>query len=127
MGTNATGRSDGKLANKIGRIEGSFAPRLVEMLESPAYRALSQAGHRILSRLEIELGHHGLKANGHLICTHDNFEKYGVHRNGIGPAIREVVALGLVQVMVKGRGGNGGYRIPARYRLTYRATKDAEP
>ena len=35
-------------------ISGPFAPRLIEMMNSPAYRVLSLAAHRILSRLEIE-------------------------------------------------------------------------
>jgi hypothetical protein len=45
-------------------IGGRFAWRLTEMLESPAYAALSLSGHRILSRLEIELGNHGGTDNG---------------------------------------------------------------
>jgi hypothetical protein len=41
---------------KRGSIDGAFAWRLVEMLESPAYRALSLSAHRVMARLEIELG-----------------------------------------------------------------------
>jgi hypothetical protein len=36
-----------------------FSARLVRMLESPAYRALSLSAHRVLSRIEVELAHHG--------------------------------------------------------------------
>ena len=46
------------------QIGGQFAPRLIEMLESPAYRALSLSGHRILDRIEIEMAHHGGTDNG---------------------------------------------------------------
>ena len=40
-------------------IDTPFVPHRIEMLESPAYRALSRGGHRVLARLEIELA--GLK------------------------------------------------------------------
>ena len=41
------------------RILGQFAPRTIEMMASPAYRALSLSGHRVLSRAEIEFAAHG--------------------------------------------------------------------
>ena len=44
---------------KQNSIGGQFAPRLIEMLESPAYRALSLSGRRVLERIEIELAQHG--------------------------------------------------------------------
>ena len=46
------------------RISGQFAVRLIEMLESPAYRALSVSAHRVISRIEIELASHGGNDNG---------------------------------------------------------------
>ena len=49
-------------------IPGQFAPRLIEMLESPAYCVLSLSARRVLDRLEIELGHHGGKDNGRTSC-----------------------------------------------------------
>jgi hypothetical protein len=48
------------------QIGGQVAPRLIEMLESPAYRALSLSGHRVLDRIEIEMAHHGGTDNGKL-------------------------------------------------------------
>jgi hypothetical protein len=41
-------------------------PRLIEMLRSPAYRALSRAAHQVLARIEIELADHGGMDNGKL-------------------------------------------------------------
>ena len=41
------------------KINGQWSPRLVEMLCSPAYRALNLSEHRVLSRVEIELANHG--------------------------------------------------------------------
>jgi hypothetical protein len=51
-------------------INGAFAWRLIEMLESPANRVLSLSAKRILERLEIELYLHGGKPseNGKLPC-----------------------------------------------------------
>jgi hypothetical protein len=33
------------------RIEGQFAPRRIEMIESPAFRELRLSAHRVLARL----------------------------------------------------------------------------
>jgi hypothetical protein len=101
------------------RISGQWSPRLIEMLESPAYRALSLSGHRVISRIEIELAHHGGNDNGQLPVTYEDFIEYGVHRHSIAPAIREAVALGFIEVTKRGRGGNAESREPSLYRLTF--------
>jgi hypothetical protein len=106
-----------------GQISGQFAPRLVEMLESPAYRALSLSAHRIISRVEIELAHHGGNDNGRLPVTYDNFESYGIDRHAIRPAIREAVALGFLEITRPGRAGNAEFRTPNLFRITYRLAK----
>jgi hypothetical protein len=105
-----------------GSIEGPFAWRLVEMLESPAYRVLSLSAHRIIARLEIEMAHHGGKPeeNGRLPCTYEHFAEFGLHRHAIAPAIRELVSLGFIEITQQGCAGNAGYRQPTLYRLTYR-------
>ncbi|RWC38328.1 hypothetical protein [Mesorhizobium sp.] len=108
-------------------IGGQFLWQLVEMKESPAWRVLSQSGHRILSRLEIEMAHHGGKDNGKLPTTFDQFEEYGIHRHAIAPAIREVVALGFVEITEKGRAGNAEWRRPSLFRLTYRESALCNP
>ncbi|WP_080918726.1 hypothetical protein [Manganibacter manganicus] len=121
---NETGRAR---KGKRTQIAGQFAWRLVEMMESPAYRALSLSAHRILARLEIEHAHHGGEDNGKLPCTFDHFAEYGIHRHAIAPAIRETVALGFVEVTEAGRAGNAAWRRPTLFRLTYRHTKLTEP
>ena len=107
-------------------IGGQFAPRLIEMLEAPAYRVLSLSALRILDRIEIEHAHHGGTDNGKLPVTYDDFEKYGIHRHAIGPAIREAVALGFIVITREGRAGNAEWRIPNLYRLTYRFAEDVQ-
>ncbi|MEH2501554.1 hypothetical protein V1290_000365 [Bradyrhizobium sp. AZCC 1578] len=101
-------------------IVGQWAARTVEMLESPAYRVLSLSAHRVISRIEVELAHHGGKENGRLPVTYENFEEYGIDRQAIAPAIREAEALGFIEVTERGRAGNAEFRKPNRYRLTYR-------
>jgi hypothetical protein len=116
-----TGRAapvDPQQREKRTSIGGQFAPRLIEMLESPAYRVLCLGAHRVIARIEIELGHHGGADNGKLPITYDQFQEYGMDRQTVGPAIREAQALGFITV-IAGRAGNAEFRSPSLYGLTY--------
>jgi hypothetical protein len=99
---------------------GSFAGRLVEMLESWPYRVLSLSAHRVLSRIEVEFMHHAGTENGKLPVTFDQFVEYGIERGCIAPAIRELVALGFIEVTEHGVAGNADERRPNLFRLTFR-------
>ena len=101
------------------KIVGQFAPRTVSMLRSPAMRALSLSGRRILDRIEIELASHGGRDNAKLPVTFCDFEQYGIDRHAIGPGIREACVLGFVELTRRGRAGNGEFRAPNLFRLTY--------
>ncbi|MYZ47330.1 hypothetical protein [Propylenella binzhouense] len=118
----ATGRSKRRT-----KIAGQFAARTIEMIDSPAFRVLSLSARRVLDRLEIELASHGGMDNGRLPVTFDQFERYGIHRHAIAPAIREAEALGFVEVTEHGRAGNAEHRAPNKFRLTYRHTEAANP
>jgi hypothetical protein len=111
------------------RISGQWSPRLIEMLESPAYRALSLSAHRVISRIEIELAHHGGNDNGRLPVTKQDFIAYGIHNDAVAPAIREAEALGFIRVTEPGRGGNAEYRQPKLFFLTFAHSREsrAEP
>ena len=100
------------------RIGGQWSPRLIEMLESPAYRVLSVSAHRVISRIEIEHASHGGSENGNLPVTKQNFMDYGMDHNAVAPAIREAEALGFIR-MKRGRGGNADHRQPNRFFLTF--------
>ena len=78
------------------------------------------AAHRVLARLEVELMHHGGNENGKLAVPYQQFEDCGVERHAIGPALRELEALGFVEIVERGVSGNAAYRKPNIYRLTYR-------
>ena len=107
-------------------INGQFATRRIEMLESPAYRVLSRSAHMVLARIEIELAHHGGNDNGRLPVTSENFVEYGMHRTSVAPAIREAEALGFIRITERGHGGNAEYRSPNRFYLTYAHTRDSK-
>ena len=100
-------------------IEGPFVPYRREMLESPAFRALSHSALRILHRLEIEHMAHAGTENGNLICTYQDFVDYGLSMGAIKPALSQLVALGFIKIEIQGRRSSGGLKIPSRYRLTY--------
>jgi hypothetical protein len=107
-------------------IGGQFAPRRIDMLSSPAYRVLSLSARRVLDRLEIEMAGHGGTDNGRLPCTYDDFQRYGIDRHSIAPAIREAEALGFIEITQRGCAGNAEWRSPNYFRLTYRHTKNSK-
>jgi hypothetical protein len=105
-------RSALKNFRRRNRILGQFAARTIEMMEAPGWSVLSLAARRILDRIEIEQAHHGGKDNGKLPVTFDQFVAYGMHRHSIGPALRELCALGYIEITEHGRAGNGEWRRP---------------
>jgi hypothetical protein len=109
------------------RIAGQFTALLTDMLESPAWRALSLSARRVLDRVAIELRHHGGHEGNGLCVTYADFHKYGIHRHAIPPAIREAVALGFLRITQQGRAGNAEYRRSTLYKLTFVNTVDGEP
>jgi hypothetical protein len=110
--------------NKRPKIKGPYVVRTSRMLNSPAFRALSLTGHRILARIELELCRHAGKDNGTLIITYEDFKRYGIHHHAIGPGLRELEALGFIEIMQRGRAGNADQRRPHMFRLTYLPTDD---
>lgn len=125
---NSTGRSTARRADaRHGRISGAFVPRTLDMLESPALRALSLSARRVLDRIEIELCRHAGGDNGRLPVTFADFAAYGIDRHAIAPALREAEALGFIEITERGRAGNAEYRSPNMFRLTYRHTAAAPP
>lgn len=104
---------------KRNQIDGQFSARLIEMLESPAYRVLSLTAHRVMDRIAIELAHHGGNDNGKLPVTYEQFMEYGIDRQAIAPAIRELEALGFIEITQRGRPSAGEFRWPNLFRITW--------
>jgi hypothetical protein len=103
---------------KRNQIDGQFNARLIEMMESPAYRVLSLSARRVLDRIMVELAHHGGNDNGKLPVTYEHFVEYGIDRHAVAPAIRELEALGFIEVTQRGRPSAGEFRLPNLFRLT---------
>jgi hypothetical protein len=104
-----------------------FVKRPLAMLKSPAFRALSLTGHRILARIEIEHCAHRGKDNGALPVTHQSFRLFGIDRDAVAPGIREVEALGFTKITQRGIAGNAEYRRPNMFRQTYLPADGKEP
>jgi hypothetical protein len=107
-------------------INGAYVPHRLDMLQSPAWRALGGAARAVLDRIEIERMKHSGQKNGDLIVTYNDFVAYGMRRPSIAPAIRQAVALGLLEITQRGRRSAAGAN-PAHYRLTYLPTPDGDP
>ena len=124
------GRSDTRRKNsRRTAIDGPFIPYRREMIESPAFRALSNSALRILHRLEIEHMAHAGTENGNLVCTYQDFVDYGLSMGAIKPALSQLVALGFIEIKIQGRRSSGGVKMPSCYRLTYlpESGVDAKP
>lgn len=115
-----------KRKTNIRNVNGQYIMRPTAMLKSPAFAALSLSEHRILFRIEIEHASKGGTANGKLPVTHENFRKFGIHRNIVGPSLRAVCALGFIQITEQGVAAAGAMRTPTQFRITYQRT-DAAP
>jgi hypothetical protein len=103
-------------------IDAQFLRLPLDVLNSFALRALNIHEVRVLRRVEIEHVSQRGKRNGSLIVTYADFEAHGVQRKEIGPSLRVLQALGLLEMTREGRGGNREYRSPHLWRLTYLAT-----
>ena len=91
-----------------------------EVANSFAWRAASLGCHRFIWRLCEEHMAQGGRENGNLITTYDNLLEYGIpSRSTIAEAQREAVALGLVILGKRGRGGNAEYREAHRWGLAF--------
>jgi len=115
---------------KRNQISGQFSAKLIEMLESPAWRTLSLSARRIIERIEIELANHGGNDNGRLPVTYQDFVDHGIHLAAVAPAIREAEALGFIRITERGRGGNAEFRSPNLFLLTFaygRGSRSKEP
>ncbi len=90
-----------------------------DMMESPAWRAMTPPARKVLDRILIEQMAHAGAENGNLIVTYDDFADYGVRRQSIHEAIEVVQALGWIAVTRKGGRSVGGVKRPSTYALTF--------
>jgi hypothetical protein len=100
-------------------IAGQWISRPRQLVDSPVMAVLSQSGFRALNRIESEHLAHGGAENGKLPVTYADFERSGIHKDAVAPALRELEALGIIETTRKGYGGAAELRVPSLYRLTY--------
>jgi hypothetical protein len=110
---------------KPSQIAGQWVSRPRQLTESPAMRVLSKVAHLALMRIEVEHMSHGGAQNGRLPITYIQFEDWGIHPNYVASALRELPALGIVEVTRTGYAGAADKREPSLYRLTYLTAHDA--
>ena len=109
------------------KINGFFVGHRIEVIGSPAYAAAGKTARRILDCIEVEWSTNGKgQNNGAIIFTHKKFRKAGIHHDAVGPAVREVEALGLASVK-RGVAGKGKQNAASVFRLTYLPADGKEP
>jgi hypothetical protein len=110
------------------KISEQFVYYTRDMIDSPAYRALSLQARKVLRRLELEHMAHGGQDNGKLPCRYHDFINYGCRKNGLSAALIEVEVLGFSKTMTLGTRPFGN--IPGKastFLLTYLPTADGPP
>jgi DNA-binding HxlR family transcriptional regulator len=126
----ATGRSiprhrDRLQKSRTGPPNEPWAFIAISLMESDAFRSLSINARRALDRLVIEHFSHGRRENGNLRVAARQFHKFGVTKDCLTPAIRELEEKGLLATE---RGEAKGVLMPPYvYRLTFYATPDELP
>jgi DNA-binding transcriptional MocR family regulator len=97
------------------------------LIESFAWRALTDNGHKMMNRILIEHMNHGRILNGALPVTYADFVDYGIRRNSVLPTIAECEALGLIE-RIRGQRARAQFKgSPQRFRICWLPTADGEP
>ncbi len=123
----ATGRSSGVFKSRDRKIYGPpkgepWVWLTVELLASPAWKALSINGRRLVEFLMVEHRNQGGRENGNLHAPYDQLVSWGLTRCCIHEAIKEAEFLGLLHVEQGGRWA--ATNVPSTYRLTFYADRD---
>jgi hypothetical protein len=111
----------------MNRPQGQFIWFERELLESPAWAAMTLPARRVVERVVIEHMKHGGTRNGALIVTYDDFERFGLRRKSVPDAIRIAVALGFLDVTSRGRRSHGIARRASTYGITWLPRCDCTP
>jgi hypothetical protein len=90
-----------------------------KVIDSFAWRALSESARKVIYRVILEWMAHAGKLSADIPVTKEDFIEYGVHHNAIAPAQREACALGLLMLTTRGRAGNAEFRAPHKWALPF--------
>lgn len=110
------------------KLTGAWVHMRLEMLQSAAWTALSDASRRAIDRLLIEHLRRGRLHNGALICTYHDFVEAGIRRGSIRLALLCAGELGFVEITRQGFAARMDIRVPSQYRITFLPGRDgSEP
>jgi hypothetical protein len=98
-----------------------------DILESPAWRALTGNALKVVLRIALEHLKHGGVDNGRLPVTYQDFEKCGVRKNSIREAQLVAVHLGFIDRTVGEVPWHGDIRQPSTFGLTWLPRYDGQP
>lgn len=127
----ATGRSTKRLADKrqrsrTGPPKGEpWAFIALAVLESKAFQSLSINARRVIDRLISEHFRHNRLENGALRVSARQFHQWGVTKDCLTPALRELESKGLIVTNLGD--ATGALRSPLIYRLTFYGTMENAP
>ena len=93
------------------------------LLNSPAWLAMSDQCRKLVDALMAEHADHGGLENGNLMAPYNMLQSRGMRRGNILNAIVEAEALGIVDP-TRGVRSYGSRRAPSSYRLTWLGTPD---
>jgi hypothetical protein len=126
----AHGRATNAVASKHFRIAlglpqgvGFSVPVPRDLLNSPAWLAMSGQCRKLVDALMAEHADHGGLENGNLMAPYNMLQAKGMRRGNILDAIIEAEALGIVDP-TRGARSYGSRRVPSRFRLTWLGTPD---
>jgi hypothetical protein len=94
-----------------------------DLLNSPAWLAMSYQCRKLVDSIMAEHADQGGLENGNLIAPYSMLQARGMRRGNILNAIVEAEALGIVD-SARGVRSYGSRRAPSRYRLTWLGTPD---
>jgi hypothetical protein len=124
------GRSTTKIATKrfrealgLPKGVGFCVPVPRDLLNSPAWLAMSHQSRMLVDALMAEHAEHGGIENGNLKAPYDMLQARGMRRGRILEAIVEASGLGIIQA-TRGRRSYGSRKLPSVYRLTWLGTPD---
>jgi len=98
-----------------------------EILESEAWRTAPINTRRVVDRLMLEHMAHAGTMNGKLVCTYDDFQKWGIGRRYLSASIANASQRGLIALTEKGRASAGENRWPNKYALGWLPMYDGAP
>jgi hypothetical protein len=100
----------------------------VDMLASPAWRALPGNAMKIVMRIALEHLRHGGVENGQLPVTYQDFARWGVRKNSVREAQLVAIRLGFVDRTSVGEvPWHGDIRSPSTFGLTWLPRYDGVP